>query len=367
MERMRLRELGIQIGRLPAGPHNAITDVPGVWVGHATLIQDEPRTLRTGVTMVVPREGEIWREHAFAGSFIFNGSGEMTGLAWLEESGLLTTPIGLTNTHSVGVVRDALVAYAAEHGYLHHFLLPVVAETYDGRLNDINAFAVTTQHAFEALGAARGGPVPEGSVGGGTGVICHGFKAGIGTASRIVESEGERYTVGALVQANYGAKEGLCVDGVPIGRELAREGVLRSACSDTEYALRNTPEAEGSIIVILGTDAPLLPIQCRRLARHATVGLARAGGVGYNGSGDLFLAFATGNSIPVHPTGPLALRMLPHAQLNPFFDAVAEAVEEAILNSLTAAGTMTGFGGFTALALPLDELQAVMRRFRPAE
>ena len=363
--RMRLRELGIEIGRLPTGPYNAITDVPGVWVGHTTLVQDEPRTLRTGVTMIVPQAGEIWRDHVFAGSSIFNGNGEMTGLAWLEESGLLTTPIGLTNTHSVGMVRDALVAYAAEHGYLHDFLLPVVAETYDGRLNDINAFAITTEHAVRALAAARSGPVPEGSVGGGTGMICHGFKAGIGTASRRVDSGGERYTVGALVQANYGAKEGLRVDGVPVGWELTRHGAPRVEGSDTEYESRNPPAAEGSIIVIIATDAPLLPIQCRRLARRATVGLARAGGVGYNGSGDLFLAFATGNSIPVHPAGPLALRMLPHAQLNPFFDAVAEAVEEAILNSLTAAETMIGIGGFTAPALPLDELQALMRRYRP--
>jgi D-aminopeptidase len=366
MSRMRLRELGITIGRLPTGPHNAITDVPGVWVGHTTLVQDQPRTLRTGVTMVVPREGEIWRDHAFAGSHVFNGNGEMTGLPWLEESGLLTTPIGITNTHSLGVVRDALVAYAAKHGYLHDFLLPVVAETYDGRLNDINAFAITAQHAFEALAAARRGPVPEGSVGGGTGMICHGFKAGIGTASRVVDGDSGRFTVGALVQANYGAKEALRVDGVPVGWELTQQCAERIGCSDTEYAIRNTPAAQGSIIVILATDAPLLPGQCRRLARRATVGLARAGGVGYNGSGDLFLAFATGNSVPVHPTGPLALRMLPHAHLNPFFDAVAEAVEEAILNSLTAADTMTGFGGFTAPALPLDELLAVMQKYRPA-
>jgi D-aminopeptidase len=258
MSRMRLRELAIEIGRLPTGPHNAITDVPGVWVGHVTLIQDQPRTHRTGVTMIVPREGEIWRDHAFAGSFIFNGNGEMTGLPWLEEAGLLTTPIGLTNTHSVGVVRDALVAYAAEQGFLHDFLLPVVAETYDGRLNDINAFAVTARHAFEALAAARGGPVLEGSVGGGTGMICHGFKAGIGTASRVVASESGPYTVGALVQANYGAKEGLRVDGVPVGRELTQQSVLGIPNPNTQNPIRDMP-AEGSIIVILATDAPLLP------------------------------------------------------------------------------------------------------------
>jgi D-aminopeptidase len=337
---------------MATGPHNAITDVPGVRVGHVTLIADEPRIARTGVTMVVAREGEIERDHAFAGCFSFNGNGEMTGLHWLEESGLLTTPIGLTNTHAVGVVRDALVADAAERGTLRDFALPVVAETYDGRLNDINAFHVTAAHAREALAVARDGPVAEGSVGGGTGMICHGFKAGIGTSSRVVESESGRHIVGVLVQANYGRKEDLRVDGVPVGRELA--GPV-------------APAAEGSIIVIIGTDAPLLPVQCKRLARRATVGLARVGGVGHNGSGDLFLAFATGNSVPARPPGPLSLQMLPHEHLNPFFDAVAEAVEEAILNSLTASESMTGFGGTMAPALPLDELQTVMRKYRPQE
>ena len=218
----RLLDLGIGIGRMATGPHNAITDVPGVLVGHTTLIYEEPRVARTGVTMVVPRDGEIWRDYAFAGAFSFNGNGEMTGLPWLEESGFLTTPIGITNTHAVGVVRDAMVAAAAERGALRDFLLPVVAETYDGRLNDINAFHITAAHARAALAAARGGPVAEGSVGGGTGMICHGFKAGIGTASRLVDSESGRYTVGALVQANYGGPEALRVDGVPVGRELAR-------------------------------------------------------------------------------------------------------------------------------------------------
>lgn len=352
MPRMRLRDLGITIGRMPTGPHNAITDVPGVLVGHTTLIYDRPRIARTGVTMVVLRGGEIWHDYAFAGSFSFNGNGEMTGLAWLEESGLLTSPIGITNTHAVGVVRDAMVSYAAERGHLRDFLLPVVAETCDGRLNDINAFPITPDHAHEALAAATSGPVAEGNVGGGTGMICHGFKGGIGTASRVVVSESGTYTVGALVQANYGAAEGLRVDGVPVGRELARPAAA--------------PPAEGSIIAIVATDAPLLPVQCKRLARRATIGLARVGGVGYNGSGDLFLAFATGNAVPARSVGPLTLQMLPHEHLNPFFDAVAESIEEAILNSLTAAETMTGFQGYTAHALPLDQLQAVIQRYRPS-
>jgi D-aminopeptidase len=348
MSRPRLRDLGITIGQLPPGPLNAITDVPGVRVGHRTLIEDTPRVARTGVTMVVPRDGAIWEDHAFAGFYSFNGNGEMTGLPWLEESGLLVSPVGITNTHAVGVVRDALVAYAVEKGLIRGFVLPVVAETCDGRLNDIDAFHVTAAHAREALDTARGGPVAEGSVGGGTGMICHGFKAGIGTASRVIESLGDRYTVGVLVQANYGSSSQLRVDGVPVGRELARPG--------------EASRTGGSIIVLIATDAPLLPVQCKRLARRATVGVARVGGVGYNYSGDLFLAFATGNHVPARATGPLPLQMLPHEQMNPFFDAVAEAVEEAILNSLTAAETMTGFQGHTAPALPLAEVQRTMAR-----
>jgi D-aminopeptidase len=346
MSRPRLRDLGITIGQLAPGPQNAITDVPGVLVGHRTLIWDEPRVARTGVTMIVPRDGAIWQDHAFAGFFSFNGNGEMTGLPWLEESGLLVSPIGITNTHAVGVVRDALVAWAVEKSLIQGFVLPVVAETYDGWLSDIDAFHVTAAHAREALEAAGGGPVAEGSVGGGTGMICHGFKAGIGTASRVVECPSGAYTVGALVQANYGGTSQLRVGGVPVGRELVRRG--------------ESAGAEGSIIVVVATDAPLLPVQCKRLARRATVGLARVGGVGYNGSGDLFLAFATGNHVPVRPKGLLALQMLPHEQMNPFFDAVAEAVEEAILNSLAAAETMTGFQGRTVPGLPVEELQRLV-------
>jgi D-aminopeptidase len=354
MSRARLRELGITIGQMPTGPENAITDVPGVWVGHCTLRRDEPRVARTGVTMVVPREGAIWQNHAFAGFHSFNGNGEMTGLAWLEESGLLTTPIGLTNTHAVGVVRDALVAYAVEnHLSRAGWLLPVVAETFDGRLNDIDAFHVTREHAFEAFSAAGSGKVAEGNVGGGTGMICHGFKGGIGTASRVVDHPSGRHTVGVLVQANYGDSRSLRVDGVPIGEELKRR------------AAALTPE--GSIIILIATDAPLLPVQCKRLARRATVGLARVGGVGHNGSGDLFLAFATGNDLPAGAEAPLPLRMLPHEHLNPFFTAVAEAVEEAILNALTAAETMTGFRGHTVAALPLEALQEVMAKHRCGE
>lgn len=363
MSRMRLRDLGISIGELPAGPGNAITDVPGVLVGHRTLIWDAPRVARTGVTMIVPREGAIWRNFAFAGAFSFNGNGEMTGLPWLEESGFLVSPIGITNTHAVGVVRDALVSYAVDTGNCDRFVLPVVAETCDARLNDIDAFHVTKEHAYAALADARTGPVAEGNVGGGTGMICHGYKGGIGTASRVVTVPSGSFTVGALVQANHGSREALRVDGVPVGRELPRLGPATPSSQAQHRPAAPLPHQDGSIIIVVATDAPLLPVQCKRLARRATVGMARVGGMGHNGSGDIFLAFATGNAVPARPAAPLDLKMLPHEQISPLFDAVAEAVEEAILNALTAAETMTGVGGRTVEALPLEALQEVMRRY----
>jgi len=347
MGRARMRDLEITVGELTTGPHNAITDVPGVLVGHRTLIWDTPRVARTGVTVILPREGAIWRDHVFAAHHSFNGNGEMTGLLWLEESGVLDGPIGITNTHAVGVVRDALVAHGVTHGYVKGFTLPVVAETYDGWLNDIDAFHVTAEHVEEAIAGARAGPVAEGNVGGGTGMRCHGFKGGIGTSSRLIATSAETYVVGALVQANYGAMRHLRVNGVPVGRALA--------------ARARDAEPKGSIIVVLATDAPLLPVQCRRLAQRACVGLARVGGFGFNSSGDIFLAFATGNHLPPQSSGPQTLRWLPHAQLDPFFEGAAEAVEEAILNALAAAETMAGFKG-TVEALPLDEVQAIVKR-----
>jgi D-aminopeptidase len=350
---VRLRELGITIGSLPPGQHNAITDVPGVRVGHSTIIADEPRVARTGVTMVVPRDGAIWSDHVFAAYHSFNGNGEMTGLPWIDESGMVGAPIGITNTHQVGLVRDAIVRYAMEHRHYESFFLPVVAETYDGLLNDIGAFHVTTEHAIAAIEGARGGPVPEGNVGGGTGMICHAFKGGIGTASRVAQTPSGTYTVGVLVQANYGLREDLRVDGVPVGR-LIGEDVVPSAWA--------AQESSSSIIVIVATDAPLVPTQCRRLAQRATVGLARVGGLGGNSSGDIFLAFATGNRLPAGREAPYELRMLPHEQINPLFRGVAEATEEAILNALCAAETMVGFQGHTAHALPLDRLRAIMAR-----
>ncbi|MEM7028732.1 MAG: P1 family peptidase [Chloroflexota bacterium] len=353
--RKRLRDLGINIGRLPPGNHNAITDVPGVFVGHTTLIFNEPHVARTGVTVIQPREGAIWKDHAFAAIHALNGSGEMTGAHWIVESGMLTSPIAITNTAQVGTVHEALNRYAYEFGWAEDWVVPVVAETYDGWLNDIAAFHVTKDHVYQALEAAQSGPVAEGNVGGGTGMICHAFKGGIGTASRMVTCPSGTYTVGALVQANYGAREDLRVDGIPVGQEITIEKIPSP---------RAEPLGGSSIIVIIATDAPLVHSQCKRLAQRATIGLARVGGTGHNGSGDIFLAFATGNHLANDTQKPFALQMLPNDQLNGFFLGVAEAVEEAILNALTAAETLTGFKGRTAYALPLDELQRVMGRDR---
>ncbi len=351
--RKRLRDLGITIGRLPPGKHNAITDVPGVFVGHTTLIFDEPRVARTGVTVILPREGAIWKNHAFAATHSLNGSGEMTGVHWIAESGMLTSPIAITNTAQVGTVHEALNNYGYEFGWTDDWELPVVAETWDGWLNDMAAFHVNKDHVYQAIESAQSGPVAEGNVGGGTGMICHEFKGGIGTASRMVTCPSGTYTVGALVQANYGAREDLRVNGVPVGQEITIEKIPPG---------RAEPTQGSSIIVIIATDAPLVHSQCKRLAQRATIGLARVGGMGYNGSGDIFLAFATGNHLANETQKPYALQMLPNDQLNGFFLGVAEAVEEAILNALTAAETMTGFRERTAHELPLDELERIMER-----
>lgn len=347
----RLRDLGITIGGLPPGPHNAISDVPGVLVGHTTLIYDQPRVARTGVTMVVPRDGAIWSDHAFAAYHVYNGNGEMTGLPWIDESGMIGAPIGITNTHQVGVVRDAIIRYAVERGLYDSFFLPVVAETYDGHLNDIGAFHVTAEHAIAAIDSARGGAVAEGNVGGGTGMNCHEFKGGIGTASRVATTGSGDFTVGVLVQTNYGLRGDLRVDGVPVGRMIGPDVVPLPWAKHA---------SSSSIIVIIATDAPLLPTQCRRLAQRATTGLARVGGYGHNSSGDIFLAFATGNHLPAGRPGPYDLRMLPHEQIDPLFHGVAEATEEAILNALCAAETITGFQGRTSYALPHDLLRQAM-------
>lgn len=348
----RLRNLGITIGQLPTGKHNAITDIPGVQVGHHTLIYDKLRIARTGVTVIAPQP-DIWENAIFGGFFSFNGNGEMTGLPWLEESGMIGSPIGITNTHNTGVVRDALVSYAVKKGYLDGFMLPIAAETYDGWLSDIDAFHVKEDHVHAALDSMSEGPVVEGNVGGGTGMICHRFKGGIGTSSRVVNTRFGTYTVGVLVQANYGLREQLRVNGVPVGLEIP---------DDTE--LQKSSES-GSIIVIIGTDAPLLPVQCKRLAKRATSGLARVGGIGGNGSGDIFLAFATGNKMPATSANQLRnLTMLPHDHISRIFEAVADATEESILNALIAAETMTGFKDRTIYALPHDRLLEIMAKYQ---
>jgi D-aminopeptidase len=365
-QRRRLRDLGIAIGRLPTGALNAITDVAGVRVGHATVWRDAPRLSRTGVTAIFPSD-DPWTTELFAGTYSFNGCGEFTGWIWLEESGCLTSPICLTGTHSVGAVRDALINIAAERGHPEHWHLGLVGETYDGFLSDGYANAVQKAEVEQALDAATSGAVPEGCVGGGTGMNCHEFKGGIGTASRVVDTAGERYTVGVLVQANYGVREEFAIDGVPIGREIGVDIVP----SLRRQAVSNA----GSILIIVATDAPLLPHQCKRLAQRATVGLARTGGYGRDGSGDLFLAFSTGNRMPTTgvnflakpmPRPPMPCRMLPNQEINPLFNATAEATEEAIANAICMAVTTPGREGRISHALPLDRLQEVWRKHRPA-
>ena len=372
---MRTRDLGIAIGQGTPGPLNAITDVAGVRVGHATIIEgDGPLVVgqapvRTGVTVVVPRGRDDWHEPVFAGCHRLNGNGELTGLEWIRESGKLTTPIAITNTHSVGVVRDALVAASVEGSDPRSawWSLPVVGETYDGLLNDINGFHVRPEHLRAALDSAQGGLVAEGNVGGGTGMVCHEFKGGIGTASRVVPADRGGYTVGVLVQANYGKRAWLRVDGVPVGAEIGVQDVP----SPYDRA-RGTPGApppgSGSIIIVVATDAPLLPYQLERLAQRAGLGLARAGGTGGHTSGDLFIAFATGNRLPVededHPQ-LLAydVRTVGDVVVDAMFDATIEATEEAIINALVAAETMKGRDGITAYALPHDRLLEVMSRY----
>jgi D-aminopeptidase len=368
---MRARQLGIRIGRLEPGPHNAITDVPGVRVGHATLISgDGPLRrgsgpVRTGVTVVLPHDGDVWTEPVFAGAHRLNGNGELTGLEWIREAGMLAGAIGITNTHSVGVVHDALIEAAtrAHPPGSTFWSLPVVGETYDGALNDIDGFHVRPEHVHEALASASGGPVAEGNVGGGTGMICHELKGGIGTASRRVDAG---WTVGVLVQANYGTRESLRIDGVPVGAAIPRDEVPSPWDQVERRQSRAGPEG-GSIIGIAATDAPLLPHQCERLAQRIGLGVARMGSYASHGSGDLFCAFATGNrELSRHageddPRSTVDLRMVVDEGIDPLFEAVVEATEEAITNALLAAETMTGRDGITAHALDHDRLVAIMR------
>jgi D-aminopeptidase len=385
---LRARELGLRIGLLEAGEQDAITDVPGVLVGHTTLISGEgplvvgQGPVRTGVTVVIPHADEVWTEPVFAGCHRLNGNGELTGLEWVRESGMLGGIIGITNTHSVGVVRDALVAHAARNRANESVFwsLPVVGETYDGALSDLNGFHVKPSHVDAAIATATSGPVAEGNVGGGTGMICHEFKGGIGTASRVIPDADGGWTVGALVQANYGSRELLRVDGVPVGQAIPtsevsspwdQEGAI-AAVAATDAAPRmssRTGPGGGSIIVVLATDAPLLPHQCERLAQRAGLGLARMGSIASHGSGDLFIAFATGNRGLSRTAGErdaqrtVDTRMVVDRAISPLFQAAIEAVEAAVVNALLAARTMTGRDGITAHALDHDRLLDVMARY----
>ena len=376
----RERDLGLPIGGTP-GTLDAITDVKGVEVGHTTLITGSGKLVvgkgpvRTGVTVVHPR-GKDNHDPVFASWFTLNGNGEMTGTTWVQESGYLEGPVAITNTHSVGVVRDAIIKWeVTRKNMLQPWWLPVVAETYDGGLNDINGFHVKEEHVLAALDNASGGLPKEGVVGGGTGMSCHGFKGGIGTASRVLPESQGGYTVGVLVQCNYGVRRDLRIAGVPVGEEIPDlascyavgpevaldELMARRRCGQPTPRNYDAPE-QGPIIVVVATDAPLLPHQLERLARRVPMGIARLGGTASNGSGDIFIAFSTANRGAAASTGETPLSWLPNNDLSPFFVATIEAVEEAIVNALVAAETMTGAGG-TVYALPHDQLQAALRKY----
>jgi D-aminopeptidase len=374
----RARQLGISalIGGTP-GKIDTITDVAGVEVGHTTLIEgDGPLVVgkgpvRTGVTVIHPR-GKQNPDPVFGAWFTLNGNGEMTGTTWLEESGILEGPVAITNTHSVGVVRDAILKWQVSRPGLQPWGLPVVAETYDGSLNDINGFHVKDEHVLRALDAASSGPVAEGNVGGGTGMVCHQFKGGIGTASRVLPAQNGGYTVGVLVQCNYGRRPGLKVAGAPVGEEIpdllpCRATAIPNSsgpqpCNAAKSGGADEPE-QGSIIVVLATDAPLLPHQLKRLATRVSLGVGRMGGYGGNSSGDIFLAFSTANPKSATASDRASVEMLANNRMDALFQATVQATEESILNALLAADTMTGANGFRVYALPHDRLLAALRKY----
>lgn len=362
----RARDLGVPFDGQP-GAVNAITDVKGVEVGYTTLISGEGKTaVRTGVTAILP-QGKQFAGRLFAAWHTLNGNGEMTGTTWIEESGAVGSPILITNTHSVGVVRDAVIEWGTRKSgggtYSGDLSLPVVAETYDGFLNDINGFHVKKEHVFQALDSAKGGAIAEGNVGGGTGMMSHGFKGGTGTASRVLNARDGGYTVGVIVQANYGARQLFTVAGVPVGKEITD---LRPVPGQRTTAsnLRKTEEGAGSIIVVLATDAPLLPHQLKRIAQRISLGIGNVGGRGENSSGDIFIAFSTANAAEASKDSGVAdIKMLPNDRINMLFWATAQATEEAIINAMVAAETMTGFEGNKAFALPHDRLKDALRKY----
>lgn len=357
----RARDLGIPFDGIP-GINNAITDVKGVEVGFKTLISGSGKLVvgkgpvRTGVTAIFPR-GKGSLERVFAAWFTLNGNGEMTGTTWVHESGGLGSPVMITNTHSVGIVRDAVIEWYSKRmkpgSYDGDVSLPVVAETWDGFLNDINGFHVTKQDAFDAMEAAASGPVKEGNVGGGTGMICHGFKGGTGTSSRKLPADQGGYTVGVLVQANYGRRSLLQIAGVPVGKEIP----------DLLPQQGKADKDEGSIIVVAATDAPLLPHQLQRIAKRVALGIGVVGGRGGNSSGDIFIAFSTANLEASKNEGTAHLEMLPNDQITPLFEATAAATEEAIVNAMVAAETMEGINGNTVYAIPHDRLVSALKKY----
>jgi L-aminopeptidase/D-esterase-like protein len=380
-QKPRARDLGIPFEGRP-GPHNAITDVANVEVGHTTLVAGSGALVRgkgpvrTGVTAVIPR-GKASSDPVFAAWFSLNGNGEMTGTAWIEESGFLQGPVLITNTHSVGVARDAAIQWMLGRGWSFLWALPVVAETWDGVLNDLNGFHVKPAHVFAALDGASSGPVEEGAVGGGTGMICNGFKGGIGTASRVTSKEAGGHTVGVLVQCNYGSRAGLRIAGVPVGQELTEPTIcVASARTPSQAFLRDLPRCgrqgdsrerppseHGSIIIVVATDAPLLPHQLARLVKRAALGLGRAGSIASNFSGDLFVAFSTANPGAAADTTRVAVTMLPNERLDPLFAATVEATEEAVANAMVAAETMTGADDVRVIALPHDRLRQILKNY----
>src|ERR1700674_2846876 len=360
----RARDLGVPFDGTP-GSLNAVTDVSGVTVGHTTLISGEGKLqigkgpVRTGVTAVLPRGKDSMSNPVFAGWWSLNGNGEMTGTTWVEESGFLEGPVMITNTHSVGVVRDAVVQWRVAHGQPdptgYWWSLPVVAETWDGWLNDINGFHVKPEHAFHAIDSAKSGPVEEGNVGGGTGMVCSGYKGGIGTASRALSARDGGYTVGVLVQCNYGSRMNLRIAGVPVGREIP---------SEDPYAFMPSDIADrGSIIVVVATDAPLLAHQLKRLARRVSLGLGRDGSISGNGSGDIFIAFSTANSGAAAADHVGDVKIVPDDMIEPGFAATVQATEEAVINAMVAAETMTGIENHKVIALPHERLRAVMKKY----
>jgi D-aminopeptidase len=360
----RARDLGIPFDGTP-GPLNAITDVAGVTVGHTTLVSGQGKLrvgvgpVRTGVTAVLPRGKQTLDSPVFAGWYSLNGNGEMTGTTWVEESGFLEGPVMITNTHSVGVVRDAVIQWRVSQGgpdaSEYWWSLPVVGETWDGWLNDVNGFHVKPEHAIRALNTAAGGIVEEGSVGGGTGMICNGFKGGIGTSSRRLADTDGGYTVGVLVQCNYGTRQNLRIAGIPVGREIE---------APEPYTFMPSDIAErGSIIVVVATDTPLLPHQLKRLARRVPLGLGRNGSISGNGSGDLFIAFSTANKDAGGIAGVRDLKMMPNGSLDAVFAATVAATEEAIVNAMVAARDMTGADGHRVIGLPHDQLREILKKY----